>query len=172
VGEDNYIINARLKSHIPEILPIAGRRIHVSYPGQLKQCKRCFGQGHVNATCTSPQRIDWLEYVSSLLKSGKFDEHLFDGWMTSLKAYHPEYQENADLRQVLEFGRINRQNQQAQGSQSQSNTTQPVQGNQTNQNTQNQWGQRRGYQGWRGNRGRGRGRGRGSNSRSFVLQQY
>lgn len=39
IGTDDYEIDAKLKNHIPEILPMNGRRIQVSYPGQPKLCK-------------------------------------------------------------------------------------------------------------------------------------
>jgi len=187
IGEDNYVIQARLKAHVPEILPIAGRRIHVSYPGQLKQCRRCFGQGHINATCESEAKVDWLEYVNTLLKSGKFDPQLFEGWMQVLKANHPEYQENADLRDVIDFGR---QNCPFQGSFQGRNSHPNSQVAQIRPNTADQGGptqpqnqgyyqgnnfQRNSYQGnfprSRGRFGRGRGRGRGR-GQSFILQQY
>jgi len=180
-----------LKAHVPEILPIAGRRIHISYPGQLKQCRRCYGQGHINATCESDQKVDWLEYVNTLLKSGKFKSQLFEGWMQSLKANHPEYQEQADLRDVIDFGRINRPFQGSSQGRNSHPSSQvagigfnlqnqgPSQGNQGNQGY-NQGGyqgnfQSNNFQGYnqrgRGRFGRGRGRGRGR-GQSFVLQQY
>lgn len=92
IGEDNYEVEAKLSSHIPEILPIAGRRLHVSYIGQLKQCKNCFNLGHIAATCET-NKVDWLEYVATLHKSGKFKPELFDGWMPFLKLHHSDYKE-------------------------------------------------------------------------------
>jgi len=145
----------------------------VSYPGQLKQCHRCFGQGHINATCEATQKVDWLEYVSSLLESGKFKQELFEGWLPILRANHPKYQENADLRDVLDFGRINRPYQGSfQGRQGSQIPFDPHRqsGTQANVTTQGYYQNRGGFNqpNWR-SRGRGRGRGR---NQSFVLQQY
>jgi len=92
IGEDNYEVEAILSSHIPEILPISGRRLHVSYKGQLKQCKNCYSLGHIVATCES-QKVEWLEYVATLYKSGKFKAELFDGWLSTLKLHRSDFKE-------------------------------------------------------------------------------
>jgi len=39
IETDDYEIDAKLKNHVPEILPMQGKRVQVSYPGQPKLCK-------------------------------------------------------------------------------------------------------------------------------------
>jgi len=157
---------------VPEILPIAGRRLHVSYLGQLKQCKNCFGLGHILATCEK-EKTDWLEYVATLHKSGKFPDSLFDGWMPALKQFHSSYKEpqpppqGEDLRQVLDLNKIARN--ETRGAQPQAQNWQNHnQGNfngyQQNYNqgqSRNFRPRGRGYQ--RGNNRGGRGRQNSSN---------
>lgn len=178
IGEDNYEVEAILSSHIPEILPISGRRLHVSYIGQLKQCKNCFNLGHIAATCES-NKVDWLEYVATLHKSGKFKVELFDGWMPSLRLHHSDYkdpvptpnlqQNSLDLSNIARnsnsrnhFQRNQDQNQ-AQNYSQQNNWNPNYQGNQSNSNNfpQNNfsWGRGRGFRG--NNRGNNRGNYRG-----------
>jgi len=181
IGEDNYEVEACLKTHIPEILPINGIRLHVSYLGQLKQCRHCFGQGHIQAICEK-EKIDWLEYVATLHKSGLFRVDLFDGWMPTLKQYHSSYQEPgaSDLRQVLDFHKtgIARNNNNRQDSNSsQQNPTQPEQNQQqgvfnfnsnNGHNKFNNRGRGRGFRGQRPFNNRGRSRGRGYQSSNYL----
>jgi len=162
---------------VPEILPINGKRIHVSYLGQLKQCRSCFGQGHIASTC-EVDKVDWIEYVATLHKSGKFDNNLFEGWMPALKQFHSSYKEpTQDSVSVLDFGQPQRRqsNQNTQssynfpGPSNQANNQHGFQN--TNQgafqfNSNNSRGQYRprgqaNYQNNRGNRGQYRGRARG-----------
>lgn len=188
------MVNARLKRHIPEILPIAGRRLFVTYPGQLKQCKRCFEQGHVSTTCNL--KVDWLDYIIKLISSGEFKIELFEGWKTALTTYGSDILQNVasnpqntqDLRGILNFNRAPSQptaQPTAQPSvQNQSQPSQPIQqqtpwsginpwqsGQGPNQVWNQPWQQPQvwqGNQGWQQGgtffRGRGRGRGRGQNS--------
>jgi len=117
IGEDNYEVEVALNSHVPEILPINDKRLHVSYLGQLKQCRNCFGQGHIASTC-EVDKVDWIEYVATLHKSGKFDNDLFEGWMPALKQYHSSYKEQpADAVSVLDFGQTQRRQNVNQGGQ-------------------------------------------------------
>jgi len=173
IGEDNYEAEAVLSSHIPEILPIGGRRLHVSYIGQLKQCKNCFNIGHIAATCES-NKVDWLEYVATLHKSGKFKAELFDGWMPSLKQYHSDYkdplpaqnlqQNNLDLSNIAQNSHSRNFNQRAQDlnqgqNQNQWNPNPNFQNNQGYYSGQNNPNRGRGRSSFRGfNRGNNRGR--------------
>jgi len=131
------MVQARLNKHIPEILPIAGRRMFVTYPGQIKQCKKCFEQGHVSTSCNL--KVDWLDYVIKLMTSGSFRIELFEGWKQALTTYRSDILQNwasnsqntQDLRQVLNFNR--QPNQQPAQSSAQSTTSQPQSQQSTNQ---------------------------------------
>lgn len=107
-GTDNYVVKARLLKHVPEVLPIAGKRLYISYPGQLRQCRKCFEQGHASIACTKT-KVDWLDYVLTLKGSGTFKQELFDGWKQALDLYRPD-PNTSDLRNVINFNK-NQQNQ-------------------------------------------------------------
>jgi len=108
-GTDTYVVKARLNKHMPEILPIAGKRLYVSYPGQLRQCRKCFVQGHSSVNCTNA-KVDWLDYVLMLKNSGEFRKELFEGWKAALDLYRPD-PSNTDLRNVINFNKAQGQNQ-------------------------------------------------------------
>lgn len=105
VGTDDYQVDAKLQNHIPEILPMNGRRVHVTYPGQPKLCRTCFCQGHIARDCPDVQKTDFLDYVARLAKSELFDIELFGSWIDSLAKYHPDFNRPnpKDLRQVMSY---------------------------------------------------------------------
>jgi hypothetical protein len=72
-----------LRRHIPEYLPIAGRKAQVSYPGIPKACNNCYTVGHMKRNCKSKKR-DWIHRVAELRKSGEFEDELFGGWIAIL----------------------------------------------------------------------------------------
>jgi hypothetical protein len=72
-----------LRQHIPEHLPIAGRKVLVSYPGIPKSCNNCYQVGHLKRNCHSKKR-DWLHRVAELRASGNFEDELFGGWIPIL----------------------------------------------------------------------------------------
>ena len=72
-----------LARHIPEFLPIAGRKVQVSYPGIPKACNNCFQIGHLKRNCKAKKR-NWLERVDELRKSGEFEDPMFGGWIAIL----------------------------------------------------------------------------------------
>jgi len=108
---------------MPEILPIAGKRLYISYPGQLRQCRKCFEQGHASVTCTK-SKADWLDYVLLLMNSGNFKKELFDGWKSTLDTYRPD-PSNSDLRNVINFNKSQNQPTQTQGPPQQPSTAAP-----------------------------------------------
>ena len=50
-----YVAKVRLWMDIPELVPIEGRRIRVSYPGVRVLCTKCFGKHH-KTKCESRKR--------------------------------------------------------------------------------------------------------------------
>jgi len=84
IATDDYEIDVKLDNHIPEILPMNGKRVHVTYPGQPKLCRTCLCQGHIAKDCADLEKTDFLDYVARLLKSGLFKEELFGSWIDSL----------------------------------------------------------------------------------------
>ena len=41
-----YVAKVRLHSEIPELVPVDGRRVRISYPGIQILCTNCFGKHH------------------------------------------------------------------------------------------------------------------------------
>lgn len=72
-----------LAKHVPEYLPIAGRKVLVNYPGIPRACNNCYVVGHLKRNCKAKKK-DWLDRVAELRASGDFDDSLFGGWIAIL----------------------------------------------------------------------------------------
>jgi hypothetical protein len=72
-----------LRKHIPEFLPIAGRKVLVNYPGIPKSCNNCYQVGHLKRNCRLKKR-EWIDRVHELRSSGEFEDELFGGWIPIL----------------------------------------------------------------------------------------
>ncbi len=81
---DVFETEIALHKHVPEFLPIAGRKIQISYPGIPKACNNCFVVGHMKRSCKLKKK-DWLERVAELRASGEFEDSLFGGWIAILE---------------------------------------------------------------------------------------
>jgi len=102
IETEDLEIDIKLTDHIPELLPIYGKRVNVWYPGIPKQCNKCFDFNHVYKECTK-EKVPWLDYVAKVLRTGVFKEKLFGTWIETLSKYHPDYQpKTRDLRAELE----------------------------------------------------------------------
>ncbi len=73
-----------LKKHIPEFLPIAGRKLQVFYPGIPKACNNCYQVGHMKRNCKAKKR-EWIDRVDEIRRSGEFEDELFGGWVSILE---------------------------------------------------------------------------------------
>ena len=80
---DIFETEIRLARHIPEFLPIAGRKVQISYPGIPKACNNCFGTGHMKRNCKS-KKVEWITRVAELRKTGEFVDSMFGGWISIL----------------------------------------------------------------------------------------
>jgi len=100
IETENQELDLKLKGHIPEILPIFGKRFNLWYPEIPKQCKNCFDFNHTAKICNNP-REEWLNYVAKLHKTGTFKDELFGSWIETLAKYHPAYAKR-DLRGQIE----------------------------------------------------------------------
>ncbi len=78
-----------LRKHIPEYLPIGGRKIVVSYPGIPKVCNNCYLTGHMKRSCKA-KRVEWVEKVKELRDSKDFEDDLFGGWIAILERIEKE----------------------------------------------------------------------------------
>jgi len=106
VGSDEWEIQVQLEQHIPELLPINGKRALVYYSGIPKQCKNCLDIGHIAPDCKL-KKADWLCYVARFLKTGKFTEQMIGTWLEALQKHHPDFnrKDPNDLRQQLDLTR-------------------------------------------------------------------
>ena len=62
-----YVVKVKLRKDMPELLPIAGRRIRVSFPGVRKKCTNCFGN-HPKTVCQS-NRLKFTDYVVNFINT-------------------------------------------------------------------------------------------------------
>jgi hypothetical protein len=81
---DEIEVELCLKKHIPEYLPMFGRKIRIYYLGMKKQCNNCLGLGHLKSDCEEDKR-DWFNFIEELIDSGDFDEDLFGDWPATIE---------------------------------------------------------------------------------------
>jgi hypothetical protein len=84
IRTDVFETSILLKEHVPEYLPVAGRKVQVAYPGIPKGCNNCFAVGHLKRNCKS-KKVEWLDRVAELRASGRFEDDLFGGWIAILE---------------------------------------------------------------------------------------
>jgi len=72
-----------LRKHIPEFLPIAGKKVQINYPGIPKACIRCYKTGHLKRNCKGV-KVEWIDRVTELRKTGEFPDELFGDWIKIL----------------------------------------------------------------------------------------
>jgi len=84
VKTDDFVCTARIRKHIPGVLPAFGRRMLVRYPGQPLQCNSCYEFGHLKAKCENA-KIDWASYVSVFLTEKVATPELIGKWFDILK---------------------------------------------------------------------------------------
>jgi len=85
VRTDEIEVEVRLTEHIPEYLPVAGKKVLISYPGIPKMCIRCYKTGHLKRNCKS-RKIEWIDKVDQMRKTGRFEDALFGDWATILNS--------------------------------------------------------------------------------------
>jgi len=83
IRTDVLEVDLLLRKHIPEFLPAAGTKIQINYPGIPKACIRCYKLGHMKRNCKS-QKMEWIDRVAEIRKSGEFADELFGAWIQIL----------------------------------------------------------------------------------------
>ena len=79
-----YSIKMRLEKHIPQLLPLDGRRIKIYYRSIKKLCTNCFGK-HPRKDCQN-QKMAWIDYVRMFVcDNPDFESDLFGRWNEILK---------------------------------------------------------------------------------------
>lgn len=81
---DDLEVELKLEKHIPEYLPMYGRKIRIFYAGMPKQCNNCLEQGHLKFECENEKK-DWFSYIEELISSGNFNISLFGEWPEIIK---------------------------------------------------------------------------------------
>lgn len=83
IRTDVIEVDLVLKAHIPEYLPVAGKKIQVNYPGIKKMCLNCYKTGHMKRNCKS-RKMEWIDKVDEMRKSKLFEDDLFGEWASIL----------------------------------------------------------------------------------------
>ena len=84
-----YSIKMRLRTDMPQIIPMCGKRIRVYHKGIQKLCSNCFGN-HQRRNCRSA-KVQWIEYVLRFMeKYPDIPEELYGRWW---KIVNEEYGE-------------------------------------------------------------------------------
>jgi hypothetical protein len=73
-----------LKRHIPEYLPIAGRKVVVSYPGIPKVCNNCYEPGHMKRACRA-KRVEWIDKVKEFRDSEEITDEMLGDWVAIIE---------------------------------------------------------------------------------------
>ena len=64
----NYSVMMNLEYKIPQLIPMAGRRIKIYHKGIDKLCSKCFGK-HRKSDCKANTKTEWIEYVANFIDS-------------------------------------------------------------------------------------------------------
>ena len=84
-----YSIKMRLRTDMPQIIPMCGKRIRVYHKGIQKLCTNCFG-AHQRRNCRSA-KVPWIEYVLHFMeKYPDIPKELYGRWW---KVVNDEYGE-------------------------------------------------------------------------------
>jgi len=66
LGKGLLSVKMEISRHMPEFLPINGKRARIFYRGMSRQCLNCYGYGHVKKDCKEKE-VHWLEYVAGFI---------------------------------------------------------------------------------------------------------
>jgi len=66
MNTDDLTCVAKLRKHIPGVLPAFGRKLSIRYPGQPLQCNKCYMFGHLRKACEK-EALEWVNYVKAFV---------------------------------------------------------------------------------------------------------
>ncbi len=89
IGIPDFTVDIVLDQHIPDTLPIKGKRIRLSYPGIPTLCSRCWKIGHTHYECKQKHKTNWLELVCDFYIDDNVTESMLGSWVEALYKYHP-----------------------------------------------------------------------------------
>ena len=79
LGTGNLTVKMRLDHPIPQLLPMAGKRVKIYYKGIQKLCTNCLVPGHQKLQCPNTRK-NWLNYVDYFMLSNELPEELYGKW--------------------------------------------------------------------------------------------
>lgn len=81
LGNGNFKLKMKIHEHIPQFLPIDGRKVKIYYRGIIKTCTNCYETGHLRKDCENVQ-TSWTEHVANFIESSpEIDKKLFGKWV-------------------------------------------------------------------------------------------
>jgi len=95
IATGDMSIIMRLSKQIPSFLPMYGKKIRVAYRGMTTVCSNCFDVGHMRIGCEN-QRASYLDYVTMLINTERFEKELFGNWATRAEKFQA-YKERQKL---------------------------------------------------------------------------
>ena len=81
----NYSVLMELDYKIPQLIPMAGRRIKIYHKGIDKLCTKCFGK-HRKSDCKEQSKVEWIDYVANFITTNPDIPTEFYGRWTELVA--------------------------------------------------------------------------------------
>lgn len=78
----NLSVKMKLKTGIPQFIPLYGKRVKIHYRGIIKSCTKCYQQGHSNKECKN-ERALLVDYASEFMETfTDFPMDLYGRWST------------------------------------------------------------------------------------------
>jgi hypothetical protein len=79
IGNGTFSIKMRLRTDIPQLLPMWGKRVRIYHRGVQKLCSNCFG-AHQRRNCRS-SKVSWTRYVLNFMeKHPEIPSELYGRW--------------------------------------------------------------------------------------------
>ena len=76
-----YSAKMKLRSNIPQLLPMDGRRVKIYYRNINKLCTSCFGAHH-RRNCKA-EKVKWIDYVDDFINTNpQIDKEMYGKWTT------------------------------------------------------------------------------------------
>ena len=69
VGTGTYVVKMKLRRHIPQYLPIYGRKLRIYYPGIDRAFSNCYGM-HSRHRCRN-EKVQWVSYGKDFISKNK-----------------------------------------------------------------------------------------------------
>jgi hypothetical protein len=89
IGNGTYSVKMKLRSDLPQFLPMFGKRIRVYYRGIIKKCTNCFGP-HARKSCDRA-KTSWIQYVGELMTDRPdIPEEFYGKWAPMVKEMREE----------------------------------------------------------------------------------